>query len=72
MARNSPFQGAQCRFESDTPHQVYFRIAQLVERSTVNRMVAGSSPAPGAIFLPVAQSGSVLDLESRGRRFKSY
>jgi hypothetical protein len=28
-------------------------IAQLVERSTVNRMVAGSSPAQGAISLPV-------------------
>ena len=29
--------------------RVCFRIAQLVEHSTVNRMVAGSSPAPGAI-----------------------
>lgn len=30
-------------------HKGYSCVAQLAERSTVNRMVAGSSPAAGAI-----------------------
>lgn len=47
-------------------------VAQLVERPTVNRMVAGSSPAHGAkVYLRVAQPGSAMVLGTIGREFES-
>lgn len=39
---------------SQGPHvQSLSWVAQLVERSAVNRLVGGSSPSPGANFCPV-------------------
>lgn len=37
------------------PHAPHSRVAQSVERRTVNAVVAGSTPAPGASFAHVAQ-----------------
>ena len=50
----------------------YASLAQLVERSTVNRVVTGSSPVRSAIFRSIAQPGSAPALGAGGHRFKSY
>ena len=51
-------------------------VAQLVEQTTVNRWVAGSSPARGAIFIEfhgaVAQLVRASACHAEGRGFESH
>lgn len=49
-------------------HKGYSCVAQLAERSTVNRMVAGSSPAAGAIKPLVIQWLFVLYITTRNHK----
>ena len=60
MAEATVLEAVQDRFDTDIPYQklIMFRSSSVVERSAVNRIVAGPIPASGATrFAEVAQSG---------------
>ena len=53
VARTLPFQGGEAGSIPVDSTKVYWHIAQLVERSAVNRNVPGSSPGLPANFICV-------------------
>ncbi len=72
--RASVLQTGGHRFESYTAHhslEICSSVAQLVERTTVNRKVAGSSPARGAMFGAIAQLVRASACHAEGREFES-